>query len=259
MALGCSLLLLLPLPRGLLAARADPPPDAVCATLGPEAHSILRVLVGRDRVVPIQPGDLARTRQTRPIAALILSEDWSNDADLDAARAAGIAVVQVKRHTSLANIFANIRLLADFTGTSQAGTHWIASIEDGLTRIRQSISDLPRVRVLVLSPEGYTQGQGALITKLIDVAGGINTAADAGIPEARQIDDTQIRDFRPEVVLLVDWTADTAVAFAANPLYRGIPAFDQDRIYRTATLGKDPARLVEDVQMLADWLHPVEF
>ncbi len=239
-----------------LVARAASP---VYATLGPEAPSILRVLVGPERVVPIQPGSLAHVIQTRAITALILSEDWSNDADLDAAQSAGIPVVPVRRHTSVTNLLANIRLLAGFTGTTRAGAAWIEGIEGGLARIRQSVSGQPRVRVVVLSPEGYTQGQGALITELTDLAGGINTAADAGIPEARQIDDRQLRDFRPDVVLLVDWTADSAAAFSANPLYRGIPAFEQDRVYRTGSIGKDPARLVADVQALADWLHPVWF
>jgi ABC-type Fe3+-hydroxamate transport system substrate-binding protein len=240
------------------AARSAEAGAPVYAVLGPEAPAILRVLVGDSRIVMIRPGGLADALKDHALAAFVSSEDWANASDLDAARAAGLIVVTVGRQTSVAGILANIRQLADLTGTAQAGTPWIESIEQGLERVRLAVRDNPPVRVLVLSPEGYTQGQGALITELIGIAGGINVAAEAGVPEARQVDDGQIRALRPDVVLLTGWTADAAVAFAANSLYRGVPAFDHNRVYRIAVPGKDPARLVEDVQALADWLHTVE-
>jgi ABC-type Fe3+-hydroxamate transport system substrate-binding protein len=230
----------------------------VYATLGPEAPAILRVLVGDSRIVALQPGGLAEALKDRTLAALVLPEDWADDADLHAARAAGLTIVRLRRQISVANILANIRQLADLTGTVQAGARWIDDIQRGLDRIRLAVRGDPPVRVLMLSPEGYTQGQGALITELIDIAGGVNAAAEAGIAEARQVDDAQIRALRPDVVLLTGWTPDAAAEFAANPLYRGVPAFDQARVYRIAAPGKDPARLVADVQALAEWLHGVE-
>ena len=230
----------------------------VYATLGPEAPAILRVLVGDSRIVALQPGGLAEMLKDRTLAALVLPDDWANDSDLDAARAAGLTIVRLRRQTSVANILGNIRQLADLTGTVQTGALWIDDIQRGLDGIRLAVRDDPPVQVLVLSPEGYTQGQGTLITELIGIAGGANVAAEAGIPEARQVDDAQIKGLRPGVVLLTGWTADAAAEFAANPLYREVPAFDQGRVYRIAAPGKDPARLVEDVQALAEWLHGVE-
>jgi ABC-type Fe3+-hydroxamate transport system substrate-binding protein len=232
---------------------------AVYATLGPEAPAILRVLLGDQQIVQVGPGGLADVLNRRRVEALILPEDWPNEADLGAAEAAEIRVVRVRRHTSIANMVANIRSLAALTGTGAAGSRWISQIDEGLARIRRVVEGYTPARVLVLTPEGYTQGQGTLFTELIQAANGINVAAEAGIPEARQIDDQQIRAFAPGVVLLIGWTEVAARAFATNPLYQGIAAFDSSHVFQVAPPGKDPARLVEDVQVLADLMHPAEF
>ncbi|GEM_PF-4854425 len=231
----------------------------IYAALGPEAYGILRVLVGERRVVAIQPGGLAGLLQQQVLEALVLPEDWGSDSDQKVARAAGVAVFTVRRHNSVEAIRANIRALAALTGTEDTGARWLRLIDVGLSRIRSQVRPYRLVRVLVLSPEGYTQGRGALITELMALANGINVAAEAGIPEAREVEDAQIRSLRPDVVLLINWSPGAALAFAHNPLYRGVPAFDHNRIYRISPVGKDPARLVDDVQRLADWLHPPLF
>jgi ABC-type Fe3+-hydroxamate transport system substrate-binding protein len=85
-------------------------------------------------------------------------------------------------------------------------------------------------------------------------------AAEAGIPEARQIDDSQVRQFAPDVVLLVgDWSPTNTQYLTSNPVYHGIAAFDRSRVYPIASPGKDPAHLVADVQTLVNLLHPALF
>ncbi len=246
----------------LLAAAAFqlPGPGApVYATLGPEAPAILRVLVGDSRIIAIQPGDLATVAAQRHVGAFVLPEDWSGGEDLVAAQQARIPVIRLKRQTRVAHIAANIRVLSALTRSEVIASRWIDQIDAGMAQIRRSMAHYPPSRVLVLSPEGYTQGRGALITELIEIANGFNVAAESGIPEALQIDDAQIRAFAPDVVLLADWESQAATAFAYSQLYRGIAAFDRDHVYRITPPGKDPARLVEDVQALADLMHPAVF
>lgn len=234
----------------------------IYVTLGPEAPAILRVLLAdtpNQQIITIQPGGLATVLAQQQIDALIVPEDWASAVDVETARSAGIRVVEVKRHTSTANIVSNIRSLGALTRTEAAASQWLARIDRGLARIKASVERYQPSRVLVLSSEGYTQGQGALITELIGIANGINVAAEAGIPEARQIDDQQIRDLAPDVVLLIGWMPDAAAAFASDSLYRGVAAFDRGHVYQIAPPGKDPASLIEDVQALADLMHPAEF
>src|SRR5262245_53340111 len=184
------------------------------ATLGPEATGLLRVLIsdrGDVQIIRLEPGGLADALAQSEIDALILPQDWADEADLQTARRAGIAVITLQRHTSIANIVANIRSLGSVTGAESAAKEWIERIDSGLILIRREVGRYPPARVLVLSPEGYTPGQGSLITELIDIANGINVAAEAGIPEARQIGDDQIRLLAPDVVLLIGWTPEAAL------------------------------------------------
>ena len=237
-------------------------PDAespLYAVLGPEAPSILRVLIDDSHILVIQPGTLNIVLKEHLITAYILPQDWADDGDLKAAQAAHVQIVYVQRHVSVKAIEANISVLAALGGTQPAGERWIRMIDEGLTRIQLSVQNDRVSRVLVLTPEGYTQGQGTLITDLLRYAGGINVAAEASIPEARQLDDSQIRQFAPDVVLLIGWIPQAAITLALNPLYRGIPPFDRDRVYRIAPPGKDPLHLVEDTEKMATLIHPLVF
>lgn len=230
----------------------------VYAVIGPEALPILSLLTSSEEIARIQPGELAQLIKVYSVRALILPSDRAGGdaaADVQAARAANIPVVELKRHTSVVAILANIGTLADLTDNRLIGNRWIFRIADGVAQIKDDVRPLPVVRVMILTPEGYTEGQGAFITELITLAGGINVAAEAGIPEARQIDDSQIRNFAPEVVLLLGWDDSSVIALMTNPAYKGISAFDNRRLYRIDPLGKDPARLLGDVRGLARLLH----
>jgi hypothetical protein len=234
-------------------------PTPLYAVLGPEAPPILRVLIGESRIVVVRPGMLDAVLREPHIQALILPQDWADENDLKIAQTDGVRIVTLQRHTTVKAIEANIRILATLTDTQQIGEHWIRTIDDGLLRIQHDVQPFNLRRVLILTPEGYTQGQGTLMTDLLRYAGGINVAAEAGIPEARQIDDSQIRQFAPDVVLLIGWTPQTAAILTQNPLYKGILAFDRDRVYLIAPPGKDPANLISDTNRLTALIHPLTF
>src|SRR5437016_4896069 len=95
----------LPIIRAL--AQTDiPTTEPLYAVLGPEAPAILRVLIGSDHVVSLQPGDLAdliaqqsQQSQQSPdtLGALIVPDYWADESDLDVARQHGIKIVRVQR------------------------------------------------------------------------------------------------------------------------------------------------------------------
>src|SRR5712692_8968982 len=84
-------------------AHASAPPT-LYATLGPEAPSILRVLIGDPGFVAVEPGHLADVLKKHIISTLIVPLDWADETDLDTARAADLTIVNVQRHTSIINI-----------------------------------------------------------------------------------------------------------------------------------------------------------
>lgn len=232
-------------------------PMTTVAVLGSEAAPILHLLDPTLRILPLRPGGLAAASQQYHIDALIVPDNWSDSQDREAAQRGGIHIVKVRRHTNTAAILDNIRALGELIGQVDTATGITVDISAAIAALREQSRPLLPTRVLLLTPEGYTQGRETLFTDMIDIAGGVNIAAEAGIPEARQISDTQIRAFAPDVILLVGWSADAASAFVDNPLYVGIPAFDQRRADRITPLGKDPAALVRELRWLHTLLHPI--
>src|SRR4051812_27148816 len=90
---------------------------ALYVTLGPEAPTILRMLIGDDHVMPVTAARLADVLPDRSITAVIVPEEWLDESQLEMVRASGDQLVLIKRHTSVANILDNIHTLAALTGS----------------------------------------------------------------------------------------------------------------------------------------------
>jgi ABC-type Fe3+-hydroxamate transport system substrate-binding protein len=222
----------------------------VYVTIGPEAPSILGMWLDPSQIIPIRSGTLKEVSSEWHITALLISADRAVGEDIEVARAAGISTIKLARHSSIQNILDNVRLLAVATGNITLASKWLARFENTLAELKVVVKGTRKVRVVVLSPEGYTQGEGSLITELIADVGGVNTAAEAHIPEARQISDEQIQTFMPDVVLLINWPVDTVQSFIHNPLYSNIPAWRSKRIYSVRAITGDPAMLMSRIDEL---------
>lgn len=228
----------------------------VYAVLGSEGLPILQALVGKDRVISVPPGTLTDTLKQQSVIGIVASVEWADQDDLAAMRSAGSKAIFLRRQTSLALILDNIREVGVFTGSQPLAQSWIETVQRRIAETRQAVARHLRQRVLVLTPEGYTVGQGALLTELIEIAGGINTAAEAAIPEARQLDDVQIVTFAPDVVLLLNWTPARVAELMRYAPFASVPAFTRHHLYRIDSLGRNPVRLVDDLQLLLDLIHP---
>ena len=164
---------------------------------------------------------------------------------ITAAQSASVPVTQTAPVTSLADWHAAIRLIGYATGRDDRAaavlrrSAWQAAAARLIARCAKNRD---AVRVLILTPEGYTFGRGTLITDLIEAAGGINAAA--AYEDFRQIDDSAIRDLAPDVILLSPaWTRADRAAFVSNPAYADIPAVQAGRVIRLSfspTLPPDP-------------------
>lgn len=149
------------------------------------------------------------------------------------AQAAGVPVFRTVPITSLDGWRQAVRQVGQAAGREDRAARMIVCLGWELAAIHAWTSGDPPVRVLVLTPEGYTFGRGTLITDLIAAAGGINAAAGAGFADYRQIDDPTIRALAPDVILLSPaWSASNLAAFSANPAYSGVPAVHNGRVYR---------------------------
>lgn len=147
------------------------------------------------------------------------------------AEAAGVPVVQVGTIASLAAWRDWLAQAGYITGRERAAQRAIRRLEAALWIARVIGAQGSAPRVLVLTPEGYTVGQGALLTELIAQAGGVNAAAAASYDDYRQLTDALVRDLAPDVVLLTPaWGAAGRDAFRANAAYADLPAVQSGRV-----------------------------
>lgn len=170
------------------------------------------------------------------------------------ARAAGVPVFQTVPITGLHGWRASVERFGQATGREGRAAAAIRCLDLHLAISHALVQGQPPVRALVLTPEGYTFGRGTFITDLLTAAGGINTAAEAGFDDFRQVDDAAIRALAPDVILLSPgWSAGDRAAFLANPTYAAVPAIRAGRVFRLPfrpTLPRDPGAAVVALAIL---------
>lgn len=174
-----------------------------------------------------------------------------------AAEGAGIPAFQVAAVDGLAAWRGAVEALGQATGREASAADALSRLDRRLTMLARATRGARPVRTLTLTPEGYTFGAGTLYTELVEAAGGVNLAAEAGFDDYRQVDDALIRALEPDVILLTPgWGADGTAAFAGNPAYADVPAVASGRVLRlpfSPTFPPDPAAAA---LWLALALHP---
>ncbi|MBN1201761.1 MAG: ABC transporter substrate-binding protein [Anaerolineae bacterium] len=222
---------------------------------------ILAAVVETDHIRHVDPtGDPAAV-EWAGVGLAVMPELYAAayPALVGAADAAGVPVFLTGTITSLDGWRAAVERLGQATGRDEQAVNVIRRLDRRLALVGAAVGECSPVRVLVLTPEAYTFGQGALISELIALAGGISVAADAGFDDYRQVDDRLIRRFAPEVVLLSPaWDREAVADFCANPAYADVPAVRAGRVLRLAFSPTLPADPGSALILLAISLHPAE-
>jgi iron complex transport system substrate-binding protein len=240
--------------------------DATGTPVTIPARPAVVVVVGTDPALEqvIPPSGLRQMDLTTTPAAISWAETGllvipdlyaaAYPALIAAARAAGVPIFQTTPITSLSGWRASIERFGKATGREGHASAALWCLDLRLKAVGVLVQGQAPVRALVLTPEGYTFGRGTLVTDLLDAAGGINVAAEAGFDDFRQVDDTAIRALAPDVILLsLTWSAEGRAAFLANPAYADIPAVQAGRVFRLLfrpTLPRDPGAAVVALAIL---------
>lgn len=205
----------------------------------PARIAVLGTVPALDQVVP--PDDLLVLDAARePDASLwdgvglfVLPAFYASayPAWVASASSAGVPVVQVEPLTSLGAWRDWLIQAGIMTGRERSAQRAIQRLDAALWIARLIGAQGSAPRVLVLTPEGYTVGQGALLTELIAQAGGVNAAAAAGYDDYRQLTDALVRDLAPDAVLLTSaWGAAGRDAFLASAAYAALPAVQSGHV-----------------------------
>ncbi len=170
---------------------------------------------------------------------------------------AGIRVVVVQDRR-LADLWDSIRIIADALGVPDAGTRLAADVRGKLDAVAARVAGRPRPRVLLVVGHSplIVAGAGTLQGELIEIAGGVNVAADVGSAWP-QVSPELVVARAPDVILDAAMGTDAG----ARALFAGlttVPAVAHDRVVpiRADALFRAGPRVPEGAALLAAAIHP---
>ena len=170
--------------------------------------------------------------------------------------------------TSLADIFDDIRRVADACGVKDRAEKLIWQLSRRIENVRQraaQISHRPRCFLMEWIDPPFCSGHWG--PELVEIAGGFDSLGRKHQPSV-QIEWQQVLEARPEVIVLALCGYDIARAEHDHELLRRFPGFDSlpaaqnGRIHlvnASAYFARPGPRIVDSVEILAGILHPDEF
>lgn len=138
-------------------------------------------------------------------AAAVVKADilFHNTDDTDFRRQLpGVKIVRMK-NGSLATLREGIRQMGELTGRSQQAAALLGQIDGSLDAVRRGVEGRSRPRVLFVlgTDKPTTVGAGWTISELIEIAGGVNAAAEKGLRSWGTINLETIESIQPDVLI----------------------------------------------------------
>jgi iron complex transport system substrate-binding protein len=170
--------------------------------------------------------------------------------------------------TSLAEIFDDIRRVADACKVRGRAEKLIITLSERVENVRERAARIPhRSRCFLMEWVDPPFCSGHWGPELVEIAGGHDPLGRKHEPSA-QIDWHQVLEARPEVIVLTLCGYDVARARHDYELLRRFPAFDTMPAVQTgkvyvvnanAYFSRPGPRIVDSLEILAGILHPNEF
>lgn len=197
--------------------------------------------VNRERVVALEPD-------------LVVAPNVIPNETIDSLRDAGLTVYKGGFPSSLTSITEKVSLYGRFVGECERARAVNEEFDTAVERLRENASERYNPRAFYYF-FNFTAGGGTFTNEVIEVAGGRNVAAEAGIRGYRQVNLEVVAERDPEVVVVSD---DSPVP-AGEP-WNSTTAYRNDRIVVVDTnLIQQPApRVVEPMRKLSAAFAAVE-
>ncbi len=165
---------------------------------------------------------------------------------------------------SLEDVLLQIQTVAKMLDRSQAGDALVASIRKRMAAVKEQLQTRTRPRILyVLNTDPLQSvGPGSFIHQLIDLAGGVNIAAEASSAYPRlSLEDVIARD--PECIVFPVGDEEGIPADERHQWRRWshLSAVKHDRLVSVPSvlIDRPGPRLVEGLELLARAIHPEAF
>lgn len=170
--------------------------------------------------------------------------------------------------SSLADIFGDIRRVADACDVRERAENLVVNLSERVENVRERsarIPDRPRCFLMEWVDPPFCSGHWG--PELVEIAGGQDSLGRKHQPSA-QIDWQQVLDARPEIIVLalcgydIDRARRDYELLKRFPGFDSIPAASSGQVYvvnASAYFARPGPRIVDSLEILAGILHPTEF
>ena len=170
--------------------------------------------------------------------------------------------------TSLDDVLRDMLTVGQVTGTSERAQGAVAALRQRIDAVRQRtalVTTRPRVFCLEWMEPLFVSGHW--IPEMVEIAGGTDGIGNRGTPSS-QISWERVRDYQPEVMILMPCGADVSQTLSeldtlrALPGWSELPAVRESRLYAVnagAYFSRSGPRLVDGLELLAQAIQPELF
>lgn len=170
--------------------------------------------------------------------------------------------------TALEDVLRDIVTVGEATGTAERAQAIVGDMRQRIEAVRARAAQAPtRPRVFCLEWMDPLFVSGHWMPEMVEIAGGIDGIGNHGTPSTR-VTWEQVRDYQPEVVILMPCGADVPLtlselgAVRALPGWSDLPAVQDGRVYAVnagAYFSRSGPRLVDGLELLAQIIQPERF
>lgn len=192
----------------------------------------------------------------RPDVVLVAS--WSSQDAVKQLQDLGIPVYTFSAFSSVADALENIHRIGAITGNEEEAEALVAGFFEEYGRIAARLTGIQRPRVLSLSSWGSTTGLGTSMHDIIEMAGGINAAAENGITGWQDIGPETVISIDPDVIV-TDSGEEFARRILADEALRSVKAVREGRVYAIEHAEALNHHFILAIRQLAELLHPEAF
>lgn len=196
---------------------------------------------------------------------LVFVASYSNPETVRYLLRSGIAIVRLSEFNSFADIFNNIRIIANVTDTKAAGETMIDSMQKRIAFIKQQVKDKKPPRVLYYDLNGYSVGGHSLMDEAIKLSGGINVTKGVLADGENKISAELAISLQPDVIVMNQWVfnqsdgqASPVTILKDKKAWEDVPAVKNNRIYAVpgTWLRSVSQQRIKGVEAIAKLLHP---
>jgi iron complex transport system substrate-binding protein len=191
---------------------------------------------------------------------LVLTAGYSRAETVRLLQGAGVPIVRVGRHDSVADVLDAIRLVGRAVGEEARADEMIVALERRIAGVEARAARRGRMPRVLIWEAGGSYGLGTLQDDLVRRAGGVNVAASAGLRGPVELTEEALITLAPEIIVTsVEGAAprlSDPTLLGDAPVLREVAAVRYGRVHGLPrrTLGSASHHVVDALESLADAL-----